>query len=143
VRIKTFNFRKLIDPTAMFAVVRPTSRIDFKMTISKVLFRRTRTPLALATIIAGALLSRSGLVLAQNSMEKQAQCELAAIRDTRSVVAIQFLRSACSWLALNGDSLLNQSSKNYYLCLIRELSGAQADQAAGAIASACRTSYPP
>jgi hypothetical protein len=96
-----------------------------------------------AIVVVGTLLSSYGSVIAQTSMEKQAQCELSAIRDTRSGLAIQFIRAACNWLALNGDSLLNESSKNYYLCLVRQLSGVQADQAAGAIRSACRTSYPP
>jgi hypothetical protein len=58
-------------------------------------------------------------------------------------VAIQLIHSACNWLALNGDSLLNERGKGYYLCLVRQLSGGQADEAAGAIVSACRTSYPP
>ena len=96
-----------------------------------------------AIVVAGTLLSSSGSVIAQTSMEKQAQCELSAIRDTRSALAIQFIRSACNWLALNGDSLLNERSKGYYVCLVRELSGVQADEAAGAIFSACRTSSPP
>jgi hypothetical protein len=85
----------------------------------------------------------SGSVNAQTSMEKQAQCELSAIRDTRSALAIQFIRSGCNWLALNGDSLLNERSKGYYVCLVQQLSGVQADEAAGAIVSACRTSSPP
>jgi hypothetical protein len=97
----------------------------------------------IAIVIAGTLLSSSGSVIAQTSMEKQAQCELSAIRDTRSALAIQFIRSACNWLALNGDSLLNESSKGYHVCLVRQLSGVQADEAAGAIVSACRTSSPP
>jgi hypothetical protein len=96
-----------------------------------------------AIVVAGTLLSSSGSVIAQTSMEKQAQCELSAIRDTRSALAIQFIRSACNWLALNGDSLLNESSKGYHVCLVRQLSGVQADDAAGAIVSACRTSSPP
>jgi hypothetical protein len=96
-----------------------------------------------AILVAGTLLSSSGSVIAQTSMEKQAQCELSAIRDTRSALAIQFIRSACNWLALNGDSLLNESSKGYHVCLVRQLSGVQADEAAGAIVSACRTSSPP
>jgi hypothetical protein len=106
---------------------------------------RAHALLALLTaiVVAGALLSSSGSVIAQTSMEKQAQCELSAIRDTRSALAIQFIRSACNWLALNGDSLLNESSKGYYVCLVRQLSGVQADEAAGAIVSACRTSSPP
>lgn len=94
-----------------------------------------------AIVVAGTLLSSSASV-AQTSMERQAQCELSAIRDTRSVLAIQFIRSACNWLALNGDSLLNESSKGYYVCLVRRLSGVQADEAAGAIVSACRASTP-
>jgi hypothetical protein len=96
-----------------------------------------------AIVVAGTLLSSSGSVIAQTSVERQAQCELSAIRDTRSGLAIRFIRSACNWLALNGDSLLNESSKGYYVCLLRQLSGVQADEAAGAIVSACRTSYPP
>jgi hypothetical protein len=97
-----------------------------------------------AIVVAGTLLSASRSVMAQTIMEKQqAQCQLSAIRDTRSAVAIQFIRSACNWLALNGDSLLNESSKGYYVCLVRQLSGVQADEAAGAIVSACRTSSPP
>jgi len=97
-----------------------------------------------AIVVAGTLLSASRSVIAQTIMEKQqAQCQLSAIRDTRSAVAIQFIRSACNWLALNGDSLLNESSKGYYVCLVRQLSGVQADEAAGAIVSACRTSSPP
>ncbi|WMT76142.1 VF_A0006 family four-cysteine protein [Bradyrhizobium sp. Ash2021] len=94
-------------------------------------------------VVAGTLLASSGSVIAQTSTEKQAQCELSAIRDTRSSLAIQFIRSACNWLALNGDSLLNESSKGYYVCLVRQLSGVQADEAAAAIVSACRTSSPP
>jgi hypothetical protein len=106
---------------------------------------RARALLAILTAIvaAGTLLSSSGSAVAQTSMEKQAQCELSAIRDTRSAFAIQFIRSACNWLAINGDSLLNERSKGYYLCLVRQLSGVQADEAAAAIVSACRTSSPP
>jgi hypothetical protein len=94
-------------------------------------------------VVAGMLLSSAGSAVAQSSTERQAQCELSAIRDTRSSLAIQFIRSACNWLALNGDSLLNESSKGYYVCLVRQLSGVQADEAAAAIVSACRTSSPP
>src|ERR1700694_2854217 len=57
-------------------------------------------PILTAVVVAGTLLPSSGSVIAQTSMEKQAQCELSAIRDTRSALAIQFIRSACNWLAL-------------------------------------------
>src|ERR1700730_3524064 len=96
-----------------------------------------------AIVVAATLLSSCGSVIAQTSMEKQAQCEMSAIRDTISALAIQFILSACNWLPLNDDSLLNESSKGYYVCLVRQLSGVQADEAAGAIVSACRTSSPP
>jgi hypothetical protein len=103
-----------------------------------------RAPLhgLMGVVVAGAVLSFSGSVVAQTDMEKQAQCELSSIRDTRSPLAVQYIRSACNWLAVNGDSLLNESSKGYYICLVRQLSGAQGNDAAAAIISACRTSNP-
>ena len=95
-----------------------------------------------AVAAAGLLLSSAQGVAAQSDMEKQAQCELSAIRDTRSPLAVQYIRSACNWLVVNGDSLLNASSKGYYICLVRQLSGAQSNEAATAIMSACRASNP-
>ena len=93
-------------------------------------------------VVAAAFLSFSGPAVAQTDLEKQAQCELSAIRDTRSPLAVQYIRSACNWLVVNGDSLLNASSKGYYVCLVRQLSGAQSNEAAAAIMSACRASNP-
>jgi hypothetical protein len=102
---------------------------------------RTHTFLAIL-VVAGAILSSGGSAFAQSSREVQAECELSAIRDTRSALAIQLIRSACNWLALNGGSSLHESGKNYNNCLVQRLSGVQADEAAGAILSACRTSNP-
>ena len=97
----------------------------------------------LAGVVASAaLLAFSGPAAAQSDLERQAQCELSAIRDTRSPLAVQYIRSACNWLVVNGDSLLNASSKGYYICLVRQLSGAQSNEAATAIMSACRASNP-
>ena len=106
--------------------------------------RRARRPShALAGLITvGVLLWFSAPVVAQSDMERQAQCELSAIRDTRSPLAVQYIRSACNWLVVNGDSLLNASSKGYYVCLVRQLSGAQSNEAAAPIMSACRASNP-
>lgn len=103
-----------------------------------------RTPLdSLAgVVVAATVFAFPGSVVAQTDMERQAQCELSAIRDTRSPLAVQYIRSACNWLVVNGDSLLNASSKGYYICLVRQLSGAQSNEAAAAIMSACRTSNP-
>jgi hypothetical protein len=92
--------------------------------------------------VAITLLSFSAPSVAQTDIERQAQCELSAIRDTRSPLAVQYIRSACNWLVVNGDSLLNESSKGYYVCLVRQLSGAQSNEAAAAIMSACRASNP-
>ena len=80
---------------------------------------------------------------AQSALEKQAQCELATIRNTRSAVALQSIRTACNWLAINDGSLLNESLRGLYLCLVQNLSGAQDDAAAAAIVSACRRAYQP
>ena len=95
-----------------------------------------------AVAASGILLWSCGLAAAQSTEEKQAQCELSFIRDTRSALAVQYIRSACNWLALNGDSLLNERSRGYYICLVQQLSGAQANEAVAAIISACRTSNP-
>jgi len=100
------------------------------------------TRLVTAIVVAATLLSSSVSVIADTIGERQARCELSAIRDTRSALAVQFIRSACNWLALYGDSLLNESSRGYHVCLVQELSGVQADQAAGAIVSACRRLTP-
>lgn len=105
--------------------------------------RRSTPSQVLAGVVAAvAVLSFSGPAAAQSDLERQAQCELSAIRDTRSPLAVQYIRSACNWLVVNGDSLLNASSKGYYVCLVRQLSGAQSNEAAAAIMSACRASNP-
>ncbi len=95
-----------------------------------------------AIVLAAPVLCLPGSARAQFSPQAQAQCELSAIRDTRSALAIQTIRSACNWLALNGDSLLNESLKPFYICLVQNLSGAQSDAAANAIVSSCRAANP-
>jgi hypothetical protein len=98
-----------------------------------------RVILAALTLV---VLAPTELAKAQSAIERQAQCELASIRDTRSPLAVQLIRSACNWLALNADSLLNEQNKKYYLCLVQNLSGAQSNDAAQTIAAACRTANP-
>jgi hypothetical protein len=95
-----------------------------------------------AMVLAGGLPCLSQSAGAQSGAQKQAQCELAAIRTTRSALALQTIRSACNWLVVNEGSLLNESLRPYYLCLVQNLSGAQDDAAAGAIVSACRSANP-
>src|SRR3954470_20865203 len=75
--------------------------------------------------------------------QRQAQCELSAIGATRSRLAIDWIRTACNRLAVDADSLLNESSRQFHQCLVQNLSGAQSDAAANQIISACRTAYPP
>jgi hypothetical protein len=101
---------------------------------------RRAVPAVLSAIaLAGPIICLSQSSRAQSAIEKQAQCELSAIRNTRSAVAIQSIHTACNWLAVNEGSLLNESLRGFYLCLVQNLSGAQDDGAAGAIVSACRT----
>jgi curli biogenesis system outer membrane secretion channel CsgG len=98
-------------------------------------------PIMAAIFLAAPAVGQLSAARAQSATERQAQCELSAIRDTRSVAAIQTIRSACNWLALNGGSLLNESLKPYYVCLVQNLSGAQSDAAVGPIVNACRASH--
>ena len=102
--------------------------------------RRAAPAIMAAVVLAGLLICLPGSSRAQSATEKQAQCELSAIRDTRSDVAIQSIHTACNWLAINEGSLLNESLRGFYLCLVQNLSGAQDDRAAGVIVSACRAS---
>ena len=95
-----------------------------------------------AIVVAGLVVCLPDSTSAQFSPQRQAQCELSAIGNTRSAFAIQTIRSACNWLAVNEGSLLNESLRPYYLCLVQNLSGAQSDAAANAIVSACRTANP-
>ncbi len=95
-----------------------------------------------AIVLAGAVICLPVSGGAQSATERQAQCELSAIRNTRSALALRTIRSACNWLAINEGSLLNESLRPFYVCLVENLSGAQDDAAAGAIVSACRASNP-
>lgn len=101
---------------------------------------------AVLTIASAVALAAPTLVLAQSAQaqfasdHRQAECELSAIGTTRSLIAIQRIRSACNWLVVNEGSLLNESLRPFYLCLVQNLSGAQSDVAAAAIENACRVS---
>jgi hypothetical protein len=105
------------------------------------MLRAART-IATAIVLAGPVAGLPDSASAQFSTRTQAQCELSAIGSTRSPFAIQTIRSACNWLAVNEGSLLNESLRPYYVCLVQNLSGAQSDAAAGAIVSACRAANP-
>jgi hypothetical protein len=112
------------------------------MTLGNMRANGVRSLILAAVVLAGSVFAPSEATRAQSTAERQAACELSAIRDTRSAFAVQLIRSACNWLALNADSLLNEQNNKYNLCLIQNLSGAQSDAAAQAIASACRTANP-
>ena len=99
-----------------------------------------RTPL---TLLALAICAVPVETRAQfNAQQQQAQCELSHIGDTRSPLAVNWIRTACNRLAIDGG-FLDESNRNFYRCLLQSLSGAQSDAAADRIISACRTSYPP
>ena len=104
--------------------------------------QRTALAITSAIALAGAVVCLPQSSRAQSASEKQAQCELSAIRDTRSALAVQTIHTACNWLAINEGSLLNESLRGFYVCLVQNLSGAQSDAAAAAIMSACRRAYP-
>lgn len=103
---------------------------------------RAAPAIVTAIVLAGPVVCLPEAASAQFSTRAQAQCELSAIGNTRSPFAIQTIRSACNWLAVNEGSLLNESLRPYYVCLVQNLSGAQSDAAAGAIVSACRAANP-
>lgn len=104
---------------------------------------RLRTaPTIMSVIIIGGAVACLPEARAQSAAQKQAQCELSAIATTRSAVALQTIRTACNWLVINDGSLLNESLRPFYLCLVQNLSGAQDDRAANAIVSACRAANP-
>src|SRR5512140_2051874 len=104
--------------------------------------RRAAPAITSAMALAAAIMCLPESGRAQSATEKQAQCELSAIRDTRSAVAVRSIHTACNWLAINEGSLLNESLRGFYVCLVQNLSGAQDDGAAAAIVSACRRAYP-
>jgi len=73
------------------------------------------SPAMLAVLVLLAnVLAQNEPARAQSTIERQAACELSAIRDTRSPFAIQLIRSACNWLAFNSGSLLNEGNSKYY-----------------------------
>ena len=76
-----------------------------------------------------------------DAQQKQAQCELRHIGDTRSQLAIDWIRTACNRLAIDGG-FLDERSRRFHGCLLQSLPGAQSDAAADAIISACRTANP-
>jgi hypothetical protein len=104
--------------------------------------RRAAQAIMSAIALAAPVICLPESSQAQSATEKQAQCELSAIRNTRSAVAVQSIHTACNWLAINEGSLLNESLRGFYICLVQNLSGAQDDGAAAAIVSACRRAYP-
>jgi len=104
--------------------------------------RRAALVILSAVVVAGPILGQPQPGRTQSSAQKQAQCELSAIGGTRSALALQTIRSACNWLVINEGSLLNESLRPFYVCLVQNLSGAQSDAAANAIVSACRAANP-
>jgi primosomal replication protein N len=100
--------------------------------------RRAIPAIVSFAIVAGSIVCLPESTQAQSQAQRQAQCELSAIGATRSAVALATIRTACNWLVVNEGSLLNESLRPFYLCLVQNLSGAQDDRAANAIVSACR-----
>jgi hypothetical protein len=99
----------------------------------------TRTPL---TLLALAICAVPVEARAQfDAQQKQAQCELSHIGDTRSRLAVDWIRTACNRLAIDAG-FLDERNRRFHGCLLQSLPGAQSDAAADAIISACRTANP-
>jgi hypothetical protein len=126
-------------PEERFAIMSSTSSRPARKDVQRRSAMRRAVPAIMsAIVVAGLVLCQPPSSVAQSAGQKQAQCELSAIGGTRSAFALQTIRSACNWLVVNEGSLLNESLRPYYLCLVQNLSGAQSDAAANAIVSACR-----
>jgi hypothetical protein len=97
----------------------------------------------MAVVLAGPACFQPAASRAQSAAQKQAQCELPALGGTRSAFAVRTIRSACNWLVVNEGSLLNESLRPFYVCLVQNLAGAQSDAAASAIVSACKAANLP
>jgi hypothetical protein len=78
-----------------------------------------------------------------DEQQRQAQCELSAIGNTRSRLALSWIRTACNRLAIDTGFAIDESNRRFHLCLLQYLSGVQSDAAANQVITACRTSYPP
>jgi hypothetical protein len=96
-----------------------------------------------AALFAVAIAATTAHAQFIGEQQKQARCELSAIGSTRSPLAVEWIRAACNRLAVDADSLLNESGRQFHQCLVQNLSGAQSDAAANHIIAACRTAYPP
>ena len=97
--------------------------------------------LAFGIVVAGL----AGFAQAQtlnDSMNRQADCELDHTGDTRSTLAVGLIKQACNYLALDTSSM-HPRSRGYALCILSHVPGNQSDIAANQIASACRQRFPP
>ena len=98
--------------------------------------------IVLVAVLTGMPFVAVGSARAQfDSVQKQAECELSAIRDTRSAFAINWIRTACNRLATD-TGLLNEGSRAFYTCVVNYLSGVQDDAAANRVIQLCRSTYP-
>ena len=97
---------------------------------------------ALAVIAAIVLPVAASKAQWLDDQPRQAQCQLSAIGNTRSRLALDWIRTACNRLAIDGG-FLDERNRQFHLCLLQYLSGVQSDAAANQVIAACRTSYPP
>jgi hypothetical protein len=78
-----------------------------------------------------------------DDQQRQAQCQLSAIGNTRSRLALDWIRTACNRLAIDTGFAIDESNRRFHLCLLQYLSGVQSDAAASQVINACRQSFPP
>jgi hypothetical protein len=64
------------------------------------------------------------------------QCVIAAMRGTRSVIAVQMMQNACQKIWYEGN-MMRESDKQSYVCQLRALPGVENDYAAQIVYSSC------
>jgi hypothetical protein len=72
----------------------------------------------------------------EDQTEGYHQCVQAAVRGTRSVVAVQMMENACQKVWYE-SAMMRESDKRAYVCLLRTLPGVDNDYAAQLVYSSC------
>jgi hypothetical protein len=109
--------------------------------MGKMDFRRVSAPVLIAACATSVIFTASVRpAKAAEGFEDQTdgyhQCVLAAMRGTRSVVAVQMMENACQKVWYEA-AMMRDSDKQAYVCLLRALPGVDNDYAAQLVYSSC------
>jgi hypothetical protein len=107
---------------------------------SNVIFRRSPVPTLLAAFATLVLAAHVRPAAAEEGFEDTTagyhQCVIAAMRGTRSMAAVQIMQKACAKLWYEG-SMMRESDKQAYVCLLQSLPGVENDYAARIVYTSC------